>query len=515
MKNKNKNTTTTTTFKNMVFKVVALFAAFVSTMLITRIVVAKCGSGLYGFYSLSIDFVNYAMLISVALNSMASRYITISYYRDDRNKVKTYFSSVFFANIVLAIVLFTVGIIVIANLDRIVNIPEGMELDVQRLFAFVFLNFIITIIFSVFSVATFINNRVDIDSIRQTESYLIQLILVIVLFFNFKPRIAYLGMAVFVAGLYVGLINVRYTKKLAPDLLPIKTSYISFERIREIISSGMWNSVTRIGAIILNGLDLMIANILISPQAMGVLSVSKTLPKYFLSAIQGFATIFSPSITIAYAQNDTKQVIKNINFSIKMCAIVTNVIAVIAIFLGRRIYEVWMPEQNPAVLQLLSAVAMLGYIVVMPLEPLWTVFTVVDKVKVSSLYLIIESIVAIATVFSLLQIVPHGVWQLIVIAGVSSFFETLRGMIFLPISCATYLKVSKITFYRTIGRSLLAFSIISLLTIAMEKLFTNGILELLSLIILVVVFSGIVDWVVVLNKNERSIVAQKIFKKFN
>ena len=68
---------------NIFAKLFSMGVAFGATLLITRVVVSKSGYELYGFYSMSVDFVNYAAVLSVALNLMAGRFITVKYYKND------------------------------------------------------------------------------------------------------------------------------------------------------------------------------------------------------------------------------------------------------------------------------------------------------------------------------------------------------------------------------------------------------------------------------------------------
>lgn len=505
--------TTTSTFNNIIFKTLSMIITFASTLLITKVVVLKSGSDMYGFYSLSNDFVNYAMVLSTALNSMSGRYITLSYYQNDTKNVRRYFTSVFVANIFISIIMAVIGTVVICNLDSLIKIPAKNILDVKILFALIFVNFFVSIISSVFFVATFLKNRVDLDSLRQIESNCIKILLVLILFYSLKPNIAWLGVAVLASTMYIFYANIKYTKYFMPEVLPIEKKYISFTHVKEIFSSGIWNSITRIGAILLNGVDLLIANLIVGSQAMGMLSISKTLPKYFLSAVESFSTVFNPSITIAYAKGNIDEVVKKVNFSVKICAIISNLIEVVIIVLGVRIYTLWVPNQDANMLHILSVVAMLGYILVLPFESLWTVFTVTNKVKISSIYLITESVVSIGMVFLLLNGVSADFWQLVIIAGVSSIAEIIRGLIFLPIYSAFCLKISKLTFYKPIVRVLIALVISISISFVIENIVPgSGLVELIILIFVLSCVSVSISLIVILQKQERSIILNKIIK---
>lgn len=436
------------TTKNLVFKIISLGVTFIVTILITRIIVNTIGSEVNGYYSLANDFVNYAMILSIALNSMGNRFITIAFYKDDVNDVNSYFNSIFFANIFLGITVAVPMMGVVWKLDALINISSELIVDVKILFALMFANFIIIIVSSVFSVATFIKNRVDLDSLRIIESYGLRIVLLLLFFKIFTPRIYFLGIAVLISNIYIFCVNICYVKKLTPEIRIFDLKYFTIQKLKEVISSGIWNSFTRIGAVLLNGLDLLIANLYVSSTAMGVLSVSKTFPKLILSSMSGFASAFTPKITIEYAKNNLDGCLKAIEKSVNLCAVVSIAIQSVLIVAGKDIYVIWVPAQDSNRLYVLSTIATLGFLIIMPFECLYTVFTVTNKIKVSSIYLFLEAVATIVIVLISMNVVKDEFTKLCVIAGVSSIAEIIRGVLFLPLYSAYCLNIKKTYFYQ-------------------------------------------------------------------
>ena len=144
---------------NMIAQVVGFVVMMGISFLLTPFVVEHVGSEAYGFVGLANNFVGYAQVITVALNSMASRFITIKITENDVEGSNRYFTSVVIANIVTALVLSVPSAIIILNLNKIVNVSDAILIDVQWLWAFIFLNFLVSIISSTYSVATFVRNK--------------------------------------------------------------------------------------------------------------------------------------------------------------------------------------------------------------------------------------------------------------------------------------------------------------------------------------------------------------------
>lgn len=492
------------TIKNLVFKIISLGVTFIVTFFITRLIVNTIGSEVYGYYSLSNDFVNYAMIVSIALNSMGNRFITLAFYNDNNEEVNGYFNSIFFANIILGIVLIIPMFVIVFRLEFLINIPHELVTDVKILFALMFSNFIISIISSVFSVATFIKNRVDLDSLRIIESYILRIIVLILFFEFFTPKIYFLGIAVLASNIYIFIINVFYVKRLTPEIQIFNKKYFIINKIKEVISSGVWNSFTRIGAVLLNGMDLLIANLYVSSSAMGVLSVSKTFPKLILSSMSNFATAFIPKITIEYAKSNVESCLKSLCRAINLCALISIAIQSILVILGKDIYMIWVPSQDNNQLYILSNIAMLGFLIIMPFECLYSVFTITNRVKISSIYLFLEAIVTIILVLISMNILKDEFIKLCFIAGVSSVAEIVRGLFFLPLYSATCLSIKKGYFYKPLIKILLAnISVILLGTLVCKNIYLNCVIGLIVKCFLICVLSVLTWYFVVLGKSER------------
>ena len=202
----------------MIAQVVGFVVMMGISFLLTPFIVEHVGSEAYGFVGLANNFVSYAQVITVALNSMASRFITIKITENDVEGSNRYFTSVVIANIMTALVLSVPSALIILNLNKIVNVSEAILIDVQWLWAFIFLNFLVSIISSTYSVATFVRNKLYLSSLQGIISNILRVAVLIAAFSFFVPSVWYVGLAAFVATIYVYFWNVYYTRKLTPDI---------------------------------------------------------------------------------------------------------------------------------------------------------------------------------------------------------------------------------------------------------------------------------------------------------
>ena len=118
---------------NLLVRMVSFVIHLLISFGLSRYVVEKIGADAYGFVSLANDFTGYAEILTVALNSMASRFITVSIHREDYESADKYFTSVIFSNIFLALALTVPFTLIVLFLDRIVNVSNDLLSDVRVL----------------------------------------------------------------------------------------------------------------------------------------------------------------------------------------------------------------------------------------------------------------------------------------------------------------------------------------------------------------------------------------------
>lgn len=101
----------------------------------------------YGFVTLANQFVLYAQIVVSALNTMASRFVTIHIHRGEEQEAREYFSSVFFGNVIMAGIFLLPALVIVIFMGNLpfLHVPADALHDVQLLWAFVFLNFFLSI----------------------------------------------------------------------------------------------------------------------------------------------------------------------------------------------------------------------------------------------------------------------------------------------------------------------------------------------------------------------------------
>lgn len=472
------------------------------------------GVDAYGFVGLANDFVGYAQIVTIAINSMASRFITIKIHQGEKEEANKFYSSVVIANIILSIILGIIGVIFVFFMQYFVNIPDNLLLDVKLLFALMFANFIISILTSTFSVATFCTNKLYLTSIKTIFSQILRVIILLGAFLLLKPSVFYIGLAAVASTTYLGYCNYRYSKELTPDLI-ISRKYFNIKYIKTLISSGIWNTFSKLSSILSSGLDLLITNIFVGSASMGIISVSKTIPNTILNAFGTITSVFTPELTISYAKKDTEGIKKQLLFAVKLVGLFSAIPISILFAYGEIFYSLWVPDQNAVLLYYLTCTSVLGLCLSLPLEPLWNIFTVTNKVKNSSIYLFVNSALTILIVFILLHLFKGVTTRMFIITGVSVCFSIIRSLTFLPLYGAKCVNLKLGTFYPTIFKNLISIFITTTISIGIKIIFNiDSWLTLIIAAIITCIISIMFSLFFTATKDERHKIKMIINTKF-
>lgn len=496
---------------NMLGSILTFLVSLGISFFFTPYLTDTVGEEAYGFVSLANNFINYITIITVALNSVAGRFITIEYHKGRKEEASKYFSSVLAANVIMAAVILLVAIPVIAFLEKLINITPELVVSVKYLFSFILANFIITIIGTVFTVATFITNTLYLSSLANIVTALLRMVLLCILYGTLSPNVAYIGLATCICTLVGLIINLYYTKKLIPDI-KVKKSYISIAKVKELFGAGIWNSITKLAQVLSDGLDLLITNLWISPYLMGVLSISQQIPMYMGTLVGLVTNLFNPNATMYYAKGDTGAVVQELKISMKLCSFFSNIIFCGVLVYGKMFYRLWVPNQDYELIYSLAVVIMLSVVVSGVTSSLNNVFLITNKLKVNSLFWMGISILNVVLVFLLLNITDLGIYA---VAGVSKVTGVLGNLIFIPIYASKCLKVRWHTFYPLIFRYMgtTGLMIAAFLLVRQIWPLSASWITFLLLCMTAGILGVIINYFVLLNSYERGLLTNKVLGK--
>lgn len=497
---------------NIVTNLISFVVSFGVSFFLTPFIVNKLGNEAYGFIGLSNNFVNYLQLVAVALNSMAARFIAIKIHEKNNEGANLYFSSILIANIVVSVFLTIIVSVFIIYLNNFINIPNNLIIDVRLLFLFIFLSFVFTVISSSFSIFSFVKNRLDIPATISIKSNILKAIILLFIFSYFDPRIWFLGIATIVPSIFVVISNFYYNNKLLPEL-KCNPKYFDYNAVKEVISSGIWNSLTKLSQILNTGLDLLIANIFIGSASMGILAIAKTIPNFIQTFVGTLTSVFLPTMTKLYAEGKHNELANNVQFSIKLLGVIASLPIAGLMAFGDIFYSLWMPGQDAILLQILSIITIGAFAVSVSLEPLYNIFVVTNKLKVNTLITLLSGIISTILVLILLELTNLGVYA---IAATSTVIGIIRSLTFLPIYSAKLLEIKSGFFYIPLLKNLFSIIIVTIIGFLIREFLYINSWKLLFLAGLILFILGIlINIILIINRSEKRVVLDYIKNKLN
>lgn len=500
---------------NLVASVMVFAVQIVINFWLSPFVIARLGEEAYGFITLANNFTQYVTLITVAINSMASRFISLEYNKGNKDGATQYFSSVFWINVILSLFVFVISAIVILNLERLINIEPALIRDVKITFVISFANLILSFLTTCFTASTFATNRMDLHAFSQIGTNLIKLFLTVGLFVLLVPHIYYVSIGVLISSIFTFVVYLFLSRRLIPEL-SLSTKFFSIKKIIKLLKSGFWILISNISSLLLNGLDLLIANLTISQVAMGRLSVSKTLPTAVGTLLGFLSNIFAASLTSLVAEEKKEEIVKELRFTCKILGVFLTVPFAGIIIYGIEFLSLWLPNNvynEMGILQvyILMMLTLLNVIVNAYMYSIHSLFIALDKVKVYSLMVLISSIISIFLTLLLATQTPLGVYA---IAGTSTIVLSVVNLILVPRYAERILEIPPFSLLKTIFRNYLGLAVTCVLFALAKPLLTMDSWATFFMSAFVMAILGyILVSFVLFNKEERKRLVQVIKSK--
>ena len=166
-------------FVNILASILAFIVNAGIQFFVTPILTKNVGDEAYSFITIANDFTSFAGIFASILNSVAARFISVEFYKKNKDKAEQYYSSIFIGNIIISIILAILACVFILSYTHILNVSKELIPDVTVIFIITFANYILSVLISIFTVSTYVKNRIDIASSRNIASYIIKLLVII------------------------------------------------------------------------------------------------------------------------------------------------------------------------------------------------------------------------------------------------------------------------------------------------------------------------------------------------
>lgn len=500
----------TQVFISIIWSIVAVAVNYIITFCLTPYITENIGTEAYGFVSLAKNFTNYGLILTTALNSFAARFISVEYHKNEIREANKYFSSVFFSDLILGGCILIFATILVCMLEIFLNIPANLKYDIKILFWFAFVNLFIVTAGTAFQVAPIIKNRLDLSGIFRSVSYICEAVFLILVFTLASAKIYYVGIGLCISSLIFLLTNYVAAKKLIPELR-IKRHDYSSHSVKNLVKNGIWNSVNSLGNLLNTGLDLLIANLLLSTLEMGQLAIVKTISSLFSTLFSTICQPFQPLLLKAYANNEKDRLIKLFKTNIKLCGLFSNILFAGFFAFGNAFYKLWTPSQNITLLQLLSIITIVGAVIEGAVNPLYYIYTLTLKNRVPCYITILSGIANVLGMIVLIKFYNVGVYGVVLTTAVLSW---IVNFLFNPQYSAKCLSLKRTIFYPVLFRHIVSCIIMTFIFwVVSQYIRIESWIQLVFMAIVGFIWGSIIHVLVVLEPEDYLFIRERIIRK--
>jgi O-antigen/teichoic acid export membrane protein len=455
---------------NLISNIIAFSSSFLIAFVLTPFLIENIGKEAYSFFPMSNNFIGYLTILTLALNSMVARYITIEVNKNNILKAKIYFSSTFFSNLVIIVLLIFPITLVIYYLDQILNIPIELLIDVKILFSLVFISMLINFLATVFGVATFATNRMDLKAIGDIFHGFFRIVVFIFLFYFYEASIVFIGIVAVILSFYNLAVQMFFTKKLMPEF-KIYKEHFDLKAIKELTSSGGWNVINALGMSLLLGMSLFLTNYFIGAEAGGDLSITLMLPAFISGIITMIVSVLLPRLTKAYATEGKKELENELLYSQKILSVLTTVPIALLIVFGNDFFLLWIPGVYSDVLPKLSLILLLPLLIHGNMWSIYSVNVVLNKVKIPSLILLFSGGTALSLSLLLSSSIKENIF---IIPIITTSISLLYYFLFIPSYTAKCMDIKLFVLYNNLLKTIGMISIYIVLAIYAKSLVIIG-----------------------------------------
>lgn len=354
----------------------------------------------------------------------------------------------------------------------------------------------------------------DLSYIPSAITALFRCVFLFCIFSIWAPHVWYVGLASIVVTLITLVIAGYNTHNLTPELkINLKEPICSFSAVKELVMSGIWNSISSSGNMLLNGLDLLICNKFLGATMMGIFSLSKTLPNILIQLSESIRGAFGPELTISFAKNDKDNIHRCISRAMKITSVVVTIPAAGLVVMSDEFYKLWVPSQNAQLLHILTVLAILSYLVNSGVVILFNVFSTVNKVRYNSMAMLLSGFISAGITLALIYFTDYDIYA---VAGVSSVVTVCKNLFFTVPVASKLLGFKWYRFYPQVAVSTISCALISLLGFAIKRFLpVNSWITFLLASFVIGVVGLVINLFIVLDREERNYFLNMLRKKLH
>ena len=315
-----------------------------TTFFLTPYVIEQLGKGPYGLWALAMGLTGYYGLVDLGLRGGATQFLTRYLAQRDFEKLNQSFNSALIALTAVSIAAAIVSVILGVCVPRFVTLPQGISsydaflciLIVGLGFASQFMLFPCSALFAA-------TQRYDLSN---TIGIITRVVAAAGMYVALEQGGGIVSLAIVNAMTNFGDYAARCVVglRLVPELR-IAPRLFCWERMREFLSYGIWNSLITVSHALRNYTDLLIVSVFLGPVANAHYFLATRVTRYVTDLATSMSQVFFPAATSLHAQNDRNGLINLWLRGSRSVVMAVTVFTIIGWQWADDFYRLWIDEE--------------------------------------------------------------------------------------------------------------------------------------------------------------------------
>ncbi len=235
-----------------------------------------------------------------------SRYTIDAYAKGDFTEARRILSSLFPVLLLAAAVFLPAGLLLAANIEKVLNIAPQMVGDARIMLTLLLVCFTYEMTVVPYKVAYAVRQRYLELNLLEVMRDLIRAVLVVVFLLTINSAVIWVVVATFIAEMVLVTVTLVRSRKLVPELY-FDRHLFSFSRAREMINFGVWTTLGRLGSIMYTNAATIVLNLHGTAVDVTSYHIGATFFRQLQSTINLAAQPLQPAITAMNALADKRR----------------------------------------------------------------------------------------------------------------------------------------------------------------------------------------------------------------
>jgi membrane protein EpsK len=443
---------------NGIVKMLVIPITILIELFYTRFLLYHLGKDLYGMIPLVTNTILFATIIGHVVLMTLGRNVSVFLQSGDLLNATRSFNVAFFSFGSLSLfVLVPIFLAISIFADRLFVLPAGSFLAVAILLFASLLQFVSTALGSVFSIGTFVHNRLDLAEILNLARIVVSRGVSVALILWLGCGLHGVSVGIMAAAVSGFLLSLFLWKRLTPGIC-LSWKYWDKDLFARMKALSSWLFLRDVGGKALMYLDVVVVNRLYGPAATGLYGIAFFFSSKLRFLTGTFSSLFNPLIISRYSKNDIVGMIDLTARAMRMVGIIFALPVGLLCGFYCPILRVWVGPQYES-LYWLAVVLTVHVSVNTSCYPLTSVLVAIDRMRVpgiaTALSACVNLILAVALGWPSLGIGMVG----IAIAGMVCL--TLNDSVAIPWYVARQLRTSPAAFFRAFPPGLIGIAVVT------------------------------------------------------